>query len=235
MGRPKTTIWWCRYDCDRARTYRDEKDPNLSPSKRRKRSKRSIKVVCPAHFTASCKQGPNGSAATVVVKYWSVHEGHEAGTLQDFATSMMPRAAREWLQERVAQGLDWRAIKPFLRLDDDTLDKVSSDIAVLYLSVADIILLDFEGNIHLPETLRISQADVYNTIRKRITNLSRLDKDCDASITLWKKDLEGKGYHMLFERLPAERDGGFVIALASPWQVQVRTLAFIITDSSANL
>jgi hypothetical protein len=69
--------------------------------------------------------------------------------------------------------------------------------------------------------LRVSQADVYNIIRKCISQLSQYDLDCENSVCLWKKELDTKGYHVLLEKLPVAQDGSFVIPLVSPWQASV--------------
>jgi hypothetical protein len=61
----------------------------------------------------------------VTIEYAWEHNGHEVGSKEDMARSMLPRRVTEWINERVEEGLDWRLIKPLLRLDSALLDHVS--------------------------------------------------------------------------------------------------------------
>jgi hypothetical protein len=46
------------------------------------------------------------------------------------AGSMLPLRVKEWIENRVAEGLDWKAIKPLLRIDAMILDKVCTVISL---------------------------------------------------------------------------------------------------------
>ncbi|KAJ7238419.1 hypothetical protein C8J57DRAFT_1528728 [Mycena rebaudengoi] len=165
--------WTEKWLCGHSGKYRDERDHNLSPRKRRpNRHHPSVKVQCGAYFFL-CKVC--GEDRVKIEHCWE-HDGHEPGTVKDMAGSMLPLRVKEWIENRVADGLDWKAIKSLLRVDAMILDK-----------------LDF------PESLRITQADVYNALRRRLSKLAHLDPDGRRSLELWKEKLEMLGYSVLYQ------------------------------------
>jgi hypothetical protein len=144
-GRQKHVIWWASYDCDRGRHYIPQKNPSISPSKRRK-SEPTMKVGCPACFSASCKwskHGPN-EPNEVEVNFFSTHEGHNPGTVEeDISISRMSQRTWDWVKERVAQGLNWQAIKLLLRLDADVLRRVRDlNLSNFTLSVSNALSIE---------------------------------------------------------------------------------------------
>lgn len=59
------------------------------------------------------------------MEFQDKHEGHTPGTLRDMASSMLTIHVRQWIEEKVESGLNWKAIKAMLRIDTDILDSVS--------------------------------------------------------------------------------------------------------------
>lgn len=116
--------WTERLECDHAGTYQDKRDPNLPPEKRRthRRKQASIKVDCKAHIWMR-KQV---SSEEVHVQYHWRHQNHVYGSLEDFRDSRNSFASRQWINEKVHNGLDWKAVRGLLRLTSESLDAVSS-------------------------------------------------------------------------------------------------------------
>jgi hypothetical protein len=121
-GGPKTVYDWTgKWKCGRSGKYRDERNPELSPPKRRPtRHPPDVKVGCDAYIFLRKLCGQD----LVRIEYSWEHNGHEAGTIRDKARSMLPLRVKEWIDMRVEEGLDWKAIKPLLRLDAAILDHV---------------------------------------------------------------------------------------------------------------
>ncbi|KAJ6582514.1 hypothetical protein DFH09DRAFT_1309467 [Mycena vulgaris] len=111
---PKRQFDWTeKWLCGHSGKYRDERDTDLSPRKRRpNRHHPSVKVNCGAYFFLRKVCGED----RVKIEYCWAHDGHEPGTVKDMAGSMLPLRVKEWIESRVAEGLDWKAIKPLLRL-----------------------------------------------------------------------------------------------------------------------
>lgn len=109
--------------CGHARKHRDERKPDLSPSKRRpNRHHGSVKNGCSAYI--KLKKLVNEDK--VRIEYAWEHNGHDVSSVKGMAGSMLPRAVKEWIETRVDEGLDWRSIKPLLRLDAEMLTRVST-------------------------------------------------------------------------------------------------------------
>jgi hypothetical protein len=95
----RTEKWLCGHSGN----YRDERDHDLSPRKRRpNRHHPSVKVNCAAYFFLRKVCGED----RVKIEYGWEHDGHEPGTVKDMAGSMLPLRVKEWIDNRVAEGLD---------------------------------------------------------------------------------------------------------------------------------
>lgn len=117
----KRCEWSEKFVCDHSGKYRDRKKANLSPSKRRPHRKReSLKVGCRAQILLQKRIGVD----QVEITYNFEHTGHVVGSLKDFRESRMSERVREWIADRVGDGMDWRAIKDLLRLDEEILNRV---------------------------------------------------------------------------------------------------------------
>ncbi|KAJ7282543.1 hypothetical protein C8J57DRAFT_1218746 [Mycena rebaudengoi] len=113
--------WTEKWLCGHSGKYRDERDHNLSPRKRRPNHHHpSVKVQCGTYFFL-CKVCREDH---VKIEYCWEHNGHEPGTVKNMAGSMLPLRVKEWIENRVADGLNWKAIKPLLRVDAMILDKL---------------------------------------------------------------------------------------------------------------
>ncbi|KAJ7660131.1 hypothetical protein DFH06DRAFT_1472232 [Mycena polygramma] len=199
-GPKKQFDWTEKWLCGRSGKYRDERKAELSPRKRRpNRHHPSVKVGCDSYIYLRKVHGQD----LVKIEYCWEHDGHEPGTIQDMAGSMLPIRVKEWIENRVDEGLDWKAIKPLLRLDALILDQ-----------------LDAGTFTDLPESLRIAQTDVYNAIRRRLRKLAHLDPDGTRSLSLWKEKLGSLGYSVLYEPVSAQArdENSYVFAIVSPWQ-----------------
>ncbi|KAJ7676949.1 hypothetical protein DFH06DRAFT_1080029 [Mycena polygramma] len=179
-GPKKQFDWTEKWLCGRSGKYRDERKAELSPRKRR----------------------PN--------RHHPSHDGHEPGTIQDMAGSMLPIRVKEWIENRVDEGLDWKAIKPLLCLDALILDQ-----------------LDAGTFTDLPESLRIAQTDVYNAIRRRLRKLAHLDPDGTRSLSLWKEKLSSLGYSVLYEPNLATGKGSPAAFMITPSEAQYAIIDFI--------
>ncbi|KAJ6600548.1 hypothetical protein DFH09DRAFT_1498228 [Mycena vulgaris] len=125
---PKRRFDWTeQWKCGHSGKYRDERKPDLSPRKRRpNRHHPSVKVGCDAYIFLRKICGQD----LVKIEYGWEHDGHEPGTIRDMAGSMLPIRVKEWIDMRANEGLDWKAIKPLLRLDAAIRTKVLSlDVA----------------------------------------------------------------------------------------------------------
>ncbi|KAJ7238405.1 hypothetical protein C8J57DRAFT_1086881 [Mycena rebaudengoi] len=159
--------WTEKWLCGHSGKYRDERDHNLS-------------LLC--------------GEDRVKIEYCWEHDGHEPGTIKDMAGSMLPLRVKEWIENPVADGLNWKAIKPLLRLD-------------------------------FPESLRITQADVYNALRRRLSKLAHLDPDGRRSLELWNEKFEMLGYSVLYQPNLATGKGCPAAFMITPSEAQ-----YVITD-----
>ena len=80
-GCQRTYQWKLRYECDHAGQPRDRRNPDLTPSKRRK-TKPSMKVGCTAKIEVFQLMGDN---RVMVQHYWR-HTGHGTISLLSFST-----------------------------------------------------------------------------------------------------------------------------------------------------
>ena len=76
---------------------------------------------------------------------------------------------------------------------------------------------------YIPEALRVAQKDIYNALRKRLTEVAQLDPDGDKSLQKWSQALRDRGYEVLYEPLTVQlsTETSFVFGLVSPWQQKV--------------
>lgn len=113
-GRPVAYEWTEKWTCDHSGSYRDQRKANLSPSKRRiHRTHESIKVGCKAYIWF--RKRPEKSE--IEIEYGWQHTGHTPLSLKDMRDSMMSDRVRDWVNSRVDEGLDWRAMKDLLRIE----------------------------------------------------------------------------------------------------------------------
>jgi hypothetical protein len=117
-GAPKQFDWTEHWVCGHSGKYLDERNPDLSPRKRRaNRQHGSVKTQCTAFYWLRKVYGQD----LVKIEYYGEHEGHEVGTVKEMTESMLPLRVKRWIQSRVDEG---QAIKPMLRIDSEILDQV---------------------------------------------------------------------------------------------------------------
>jgi hypothetical protein len=112
-GRPATNIFYRVFRCHRRGHYQ-------SQAKQRKAAT-SIRCGCEAMFTVTCKKS---TPETVHIKYHWRHTGHQPGTPSDLAKTPIDKEAREWIRQRVEEGMDWRGIKQLLKTEQEIMFKV---------------------------------------------------------------------------------------------------------------
>ncbi|KAF9952701.1 hypothetical protein BGZ72_005989 [Mortierella alpina] len=116
---PTASEWTREFQCDHAGHYRDRKDPNIDPSKKRKRTG-SIKCNCPA-FIKMRKQFQDDS---VVIEYFWRHEGHTPDVMEDIKAHRLPQDLKAWIKRRAMEGHDWKSMKAMMTSGSPLLDEV---------------------------------------------------------------------------------------------------------------
>ncbi|KIJ28981.1 hypothetical protein M422DRAFT_269680 [Sphaerobolus stellatus SS14] len=112
-----------------------------------------------------------------------------------------PVTVREWLDKRVMDGFDSKAIKAMLRMSAEELSEIKTDSEAL------------------PYSIRISAMDIYNAVRRKAMIDTILAPTIGESLQLLMERLKDKGWSTLFEPTPGEGDrNGFTLAFCSPWQ-----------------
>jgi len=117
---PTACEWTREFQCEHAGQYRDRKDPNIDPSKKRKRSG-SIKCNCPA----SIKMRKQFLEDEVVIEYFWKHEGHTPGVMEDIKAQRLPQDLKVWIKNRAIDGYEWKSVKAMMLSGTSTLDQVS--------------------------------------------------------------------------------------------------------------
>ncbi|KIJ32606.1 hypothetical protein M422DRAFT_265491 [Sphaerobolus stellatus SS14] len=190
-------LWTQRWECDHPGSPRDRRKPDLSPRNRRTRNG-SIKVGCKARLHAS--QAVDSDKVTVVY-HWR-HTGHDSvdpTSLDNMRGSRNPNVVRAWLDDKVHNGFDQKAIKAFIRMSPEELAQITPD--------ADVV----------PCSIKISPMDIYNAVRHKIDIDTRLAPQLNESIEEWLKKLNEVGWSTLYEPTPGEEiRNGFTLALCSP-------------------
>ncbi|KIJ25922.1 hypothetical protein M422DRAFT_273061 [Sphaerobolus stellatus SS14] len=80
------------------------------------------------------------------VMYDWEHTGHDAFSLDDMCSSQNPDIIRAWLNQKVSEDFDQKAIKAFIRMAPEELSEITPD--------ADAV----------PYSIKISPMDIYNAI-----------------------------------------------------------------------
>ncbi|KAF9354386.1 hypothetical protein BGX26_007780 [Mortierella sp. AD094] len=116
---PTASEWIREFQCDHAGQYRDRKNPNIDPSKKRKRAG-SIKCNCPA-FIKMRKQFQEDE---VVIEYFWRHEGHIPDVMEDIKAQRLPLDLKAWIKRRVNEGHDWKTVKHMMTSESPLLDEL---------------------------------------------------------------------------------------------------------------
>ncbi|KIJ28764.1 hypothetical protein M422DRAFT_269885 [Sphaerobolus stellatus SS14] len=80
------------------------------------------------------------------VMYDWEHTGHDAFSLDDMCSSQNPDIIRAWLNQKVSEGFDQRAIKAFIRMAPEELSEITPDAVAV------------------PYSIKIIPMDIYNAI-----------------------------------------------------------------------
>lgn len=103
-----------RWICDHAGIY-----VPVDQALRQRHAEPTIKMACPAMFYAKTLRA-DGS---VEVKYNPSHN-HETNTTYAVARARLDKDTTDWVDDLVAKGMQWPAIKALLRLDPEEMDDV---------------------------------------------------------------------------------------------------------------
>lgn len=136
--------WRKHFVCDHSGKPRDRRNPDLAPGKRRSR-RASIKIGCPASFTATQEVGSD--TVTMVCRFQ--HHGHTVNTREYWASSRIPDNVREWIKDRVAEGRDQKEIVQMIH----DHQKNAANIPASSPSF-------------IPPGVQITRMDVYNIIKR---------------------------------------------------------------------
>lgn len=191
--------WRERWLCDHSGSYRDRRQSNLSPQKRRKGCS-SKKVGCKASIVARklCNED------LVEVDWHFQHTGHDPLSMETWSKSMLPTAVKKWIAHRVAEGRDWNSIHDLLRVEPALLD-----------------LLDKQSLV-LPASLRVKRMDVYNALRQAMIKDSQRDADLWTSVQLWCDGIFQDGGWTYTEKFAEDLHNakveGWMVAFSTRWQ-----------------
>ncbi|KAG0086660.1 hypothetical protein BGZ92_007974 [Podila epicladia] len=116
---PTASEWTREYQCEHAGHYRDRKNPDIEPKKKRKRGE-SIKCGC----TASIKMKKQFQEDEVSIEYFWKHDGHTPGVLEDIKSQRLPQDLKAWIKRRIVEGYDWKAIKGMIQNGSPLLDEL---------------------------------------------------------------------------------------------------------------
>ncbi|WFD05103.1 hypothetical protein MVES1_000429 [Malassezia vespertilionis] len=136
--------WRKHYVCDHSGKPRDRRNPDLAPGKRRSR-RASIKIGCPASFTATQEVGSD--TVTLVCRFQ--HQGHTVNTREYWANSRIPDNVREWIRDRVAEGHDQKEIVQMIHEHQKNAESAPSS-----------------NTSFIPPGVQITRMDVYNIIKR---------------------------------------------------------------------
>ena len=136
--------WRKHFVCDHAGKPRDRRDPNLEPTKRRSR-RQSIKIGCPASFTATQEEGTD--TVTLVCRFQ--HQGHTVNTREYWAKSRIPDNVREWISDRVAEGREQKEIVHMIHEHQKAASAMPASSPGF-----------------IPPGVTISRMDVYNIVKR---------------------------------------------------------------------
>ncbi|KAE8240870.1 hypothetical protein A4X03_0g8276 [Tilletia caries] len=196
--------WRHRYQCDHAgRPQSKPLQPNLSPSKRRRRLP-SIKVGCTAKLVVFQPIGER----RVYIKWDYKHTGHDVASMQSVAESRLPKRVREWISARVAEGRDWKAVRNLLRLGEDELQRLERS----------------EGALRsVPEALRIRRMDVYNELRRQLLGTARKANTRIDSLHKWAEEVirENGVAELKFDIPCADGEDTWAAFFMTSWQIDM--------------
>lgn len=136
--------WRKHFVCDHSGKPRDRRNPDLAPGKRRSR-RASIKIGCPASFTATQEVGSD--TVTMVCRFQ--HHGHTVNTREYWANSRIPDNVREWIKDRVAEGRDQKEIVQMIHDHQKNAANIPTTSPAF-----------------IPPGVQITRMDVYNIIKR---------------------------------------------------------------------
>ncbi|KAL9934156.1 hypothetical protein V8E36_007238 [Tilletia maclaganii] len=214
--------------CSCSKVYRDRRDEDLSPVKRRLTglAERSYKVDCPAKIVIKVKaallnqtsvstqasdsgpadetfdsplHGPPREDSLLGITYHWKHENHDPGSLPDLARQRNCGAVREWIEMQVQQGKSVSEIMRAVRMSLPDLQKTLVATTTIDASI------------------RIRYNDVYNVVRRLKIERARKDPEGQQSCQLWVQELEKEGWDA--RMLESFEPGGPAGARSSAWAI----------------
>ncbi|KAF9978548.1 hypothetical protein BGZ73_001967 [Actinomortierella ambigua] len=113
---PTASEWTREFQCVHAGTYRNRKNPNINPKKKRNRGK-SIKVEC----TAFIKMRKMFNEDIVHIEYGWQHKNHSLDVIDEIRNQRLPFDLKAWIRQRVLEGNSWKTVKSILIANDSPL------------------------------------------------------------------------------------------------------------------
>ncbi|KAL9935115.1 hypothetical protein V8E36_006191 [Tilletia maclaganii] len=190
--------------CSCSKVYRDRRDEDLSPVRRRVTglAERSYKASDsgPADETFdSPLHGPPREDSLLGITYHWKHENHDPGSLPDLARQRNCGAVREWIEMQVQQGKSVSEIMRAVRMSLPDLQKTLVATTTIDASI------------------RIRYNDVYNVVRRLKIERARKDPEGQQSCQLWVQELEKEGWDA--RMLESFEPGGPAGARSSAWAI----------------
>ena len=122
--------WTKKLLCNHAGNYRDQQNPNVSPSKNRPNCQHNlIKSRCMGYIWLQKKIDID----EVHIEYFWQHTGHTVGSLKDLCELCIPCIVSNQIDELVHSGMDWRSIKCLLTVDEEVLESISLYIHIWHI------------------------------------------------------------------------------------------------------
>ncbi|PWZ01815.1 hypothetical protein BCV70DRAFT_149127, partial [Testicularia cyperi] len=86
----------------------------------------------------------------VLVEWSWQHNGHNPLDASSIRESRLIDSVKDWIQDRVTEGRDWRSIHDLMRIDPETLEALNAQSQ------------------QIPAALRVCRMDIYNVLRKNL-------------------------------------------------------------------
>ncbi|KAI7863800.1 uncharacterized protein EV154DRAFT_586403, partial [Mucor mucedo] len=114
--------------------------------------------------------------------------------------SRLPKDARDWIATHVDNNMDWKAIKPLLRLSHEQMDNIEKND-------------NFPG---VPMSMLVNHRAVQNVIYDRLQKKYKKNESDKISVDLWMDYLRSNDYQTF---LDVDQEGGrIMVAWVSPYQ-----------------
>ncbi|PHZ15284.1 uncharacterized protein RHIMIDRAFT_86858 [Rhizopus microsporus ATCC 52813] len=157
--------------------------------------KSSIKIGCTAKITKHVM-----TDGTIHVEYHWEHPDHCPWDIKEITDSRLPFEIKQWITEMAIENVGWKAIKKFLRIDDECLIEIEKK----------------KSFSSFPMSLLINYHDVKSIINAHMNKLSRKSCRDKHNCEKWMKYSEKKKNCLTLFR--THENDPFLILWVSDWQ-----------------